>query len=49
MLTLTILEEKITHMAGADTAQAMTRAEIEHLIRQAGKEPVERDTLYRSV
>ncbi|MDD3553653.1 MAG: aminofutalosine synthase MqnE [Deltaproteobacteria bacterium] len=45
----TILEEKITHMAGAETAQAMSRAEIERLIRNAGFEPVERDTLYRPV
>jgi aminodeoxyfutalosine synthase len=45
----TVLEEKITHMAGAETAQTMTRAEIEHLIRQAGGEPLERDTLYRPV
>ncbi|RKX62037.1 MAG: aminofutalosine synthase MqnE [Thermodesulfobacteriota bacterium] len=45
----TVLEEKITHMAGADTSQAMTRGEIEHLIRQAGREPVERDTLYEPV
>jgi aminodeoxyfutalosine synthase len=45
----TVLEEKITHMAGADTSQAMTRSEIEHLIRQAGRNPVERDTLYGPV
>ena len=45
----TVMEEKITHMAGADTSQAMTRSEIEHLIRQAGRRPVERDTLYEPV
>ncbi len=45
----TVLEEKITHMAGADTSQAMTRSEIEHLIQQAGRKPVERDTLYEPV
>lgn len=45
----TILEEKITHMAGAETSQAMSRGEIERLIRNAGFEPVERDTLYRPV
>ncbi|MDI6763353.1 MAG: aminofutalosine synthase MqnE [Thermodesulfobacteriota bacterium] len=43
----TVLEEKITHMAGAQTAQAQTREEILHLIREAGREPVERDTLYQ--
>ncbi len=42
----TVIEERITHMAGADTAQAMTRDEILHLIREAGRDPVERDTLY---
>ncbi|MBA7696581.1 Aminodeoxyfutalosine synthase [subsurface metagenome] len=45
----TVLEEKITHMAGADTSQAMTRSEIEHLIQQAGRKPVERDTLHEPV
>jgi aminodeoxyfutalosine synthase len=45
----TIMEEKITHMAGAETSQAMTRSEIEHLIRQAGRKPVERNTLYETV
>ena len=45
----TIFEEKITHMAGADTAQAMSRTEIEHIIQQAGRIPVERDTLYNPV
>ena len=45
----TVMEEKITHMAGAETAQAMTRKEIERLIRQAGREPLERDTLYNEL
>jgi len=45
----TVLEEKITHMAGADTSQAMSNREIEHLIRGAGRVPVERDTLYNRV
>jgi aminodeoxyfutalosine synthase len=42
----TVIEERITHMAGAETAQAMTREEILNLIREAGRDPVERDTLY---
>ena len=37
------------HMAGAETAQAMTREEIRHLIREAGRDPVERDTLYNQI
>jgi aminodeoxyfutalosine synthase len=45
----TIIEETITHAAGASTAQGMTHQEIERLIRAAGRVPVERDTLYRPV
>jgi aminodeoxyfutalosine synthase len=45
----TVQEEKIYHMAGAETPQAMTPAEIVRLIRTAGREPVERDTLYNVV
>ena len=36
-------------MAGARTPEAMTPREIERLIRAAGREPVERDTLYNVV
>jgi aminodeoxyfutalosine synthase len=43
------VEEKIYHDAGARTPQAMTRHEIIRLIREAGQEPFERDTLYRPV
>jgi len=45
----TVVEEKIYHDAGADTPQVMTRQAIVRLIRDAGREPVERDTLYRPV
>jgi aminodeoxyfutalosine synthase len=45
----TVQEEKIYHMAGSPTPTAMTTREIERLIRAAGREPVERDTLYRVV
>ncbi|MGH9862643.1 MAG: aminofutalosine synthase MqnE [Candidatus Acidiferrales bacterium] len=45
----TVIEEKIYHDAGAQTAQAMRRSELLRLIRDAGREPVERDTLYRPV
>ena len=45
----TVVEEKIVHMAGAQTPVGMTRTEIEYLIREAGRDPVERDTLYRRV
>jgi aminodeoxyfutalosine synthase len=45
----TVVEEKIYHDAGARTPQAMTRREIIRLIREAGQEPYERDTLYHPV
>ncbi|HYM10946.1 MAG TPA: aminofutalosine synthase MqnE [Bryobacterales bacterium] len=45
----TVVEEKIYHDAGATTAQSLRRGELLGLIRRAGREPVERDTLYRPV
>lgn len=45
----TIVEEKIYHDAGATTQQHMRREELLHLIREAGREPKERDTTYRPV
>ena len=45
----TVVEEKIYHDAGATTSQSLHREELLRLIRQAGREPVERDTLYRPV
>jgi aminodeoxyfutalosine synthase len=45
----TVQEEKIYHMAGAETPQAMSSEEIVRIIRQAGRSPVERDTLYNVV
>jgi aminodeoxyfutalosine synthase len=45
----TVIEEKIYHDAGATTPQGMTRKELCRLITEAGRVPVERDTLYRPV
>lgn len=45
----TVIEEKIYHDAGATTPQGMRRQELMRLIREAGRDPVERDTLYRPV
>ena len=45
----TVVEEKIYHDAGARTPQSMTRQQLIRLIREAGCEPFERDTLYRPV
>jgi aminodeoxyfutalosine synthase len=48
-LSGTVIEEKITHFAGALSAESMTPEEITHLIRMAGKVPVERDCFYRQI
>lgn len=45
----TVVEEKITHMAGATTEQSITKEELIHLIKDAGRTPVERDTLYNII
>lgn len=45
----TVVEEKIVHMAGAESPQALSVPRLRYLIREAGKTPVERDTLYRVV
>lgn len=45
----TVVEEKIYHDAGATTPQGLRRQDLVRLIREAGREPVERDTLYRPV
>ena len=45
----TVQEEKIYHMAGSSTPEGMTTAELTRLVRAAGREPLERDTLYNIV
>jgi aminodeoxyfutalosine synthase len=45
----TVIEERITHMAGAKTAESLPRGELIRLIREAGRVPVERDTLYETL
>ncbi|MEM9379589.1 MAG: aminofutalosine synthase MqnE [Planctomycetota bacterium] len=45
----TVVEEKIYHEAGATTPQQVMRAELVQWIRDAGRIPVERDTLYSVV
>jgi len=42
----TIGEEKIFHMAGAQTPKGQTRGNLESAIREAGREPVQRNTFY---
>jgi len=45
----TVIEEKITHMAGATTDQVFPVGDLRRYIIEAGREPVERDTLYNVV
>ncbi len=45
----TVVEERITRMAGGTTEGAMTREELIRLIRRADRTAVERDTVYNTV
>jgi aminodeoxyfutalosine synthase len=45
----TILEEHIFHMAGAKSPQLQTEAEMIKAIREAGREPVQRNTFYEPI
>jgi aminodeoxyfutalosine synthase len=45
----TIIEEKITHSAGALTGEHLTVDQLVNLIKKVGKVPVERDSLYRRI
>ena len=45
----TVQEEKIYHMAGSSTPEGMTTTELSRLVRAAGREPLERDTLYNII
>ena len=42
----TVKEERITHMAGGEAGQTLGHKTLIRLIREAGREPVQRDTLY---
>lgn len=42
----TVVEEKITHMAGAETPQELPADRIRRIIREAGRIPFQRDSLY---
>ena len=42
----TIMEEKVFHMAGAQTPQAQTVSKLERVILEAGREPIQRDSHY---
>ncbi len=45
----TLMEEKIFHMAGATTPQKQTVASLESTIREARREPVQRDSYYSPI
>lgn len=45
----TVVHELIYHDAGAETPEGKTVEQLHQLIREAGREPVERDTVYRRV
>ncbi len=45
----TVVEERITHMAGATTPEALSKQDLIDMIVETGHVPVERDTLYRIV
>ncbi|MCD8500461.1 MAG: aminofutalosine synthase MqnE [Bacillaceae bacterium] len=45
----TLVEERISHSAGATTSLGLTRQELIHLIKGANKKPVERDTFYHTI
>ena len=45
----TIMEEKIFQMAGGAGGQQQTREDLERAIREAGRIPVQRDSLYRPI
>jgi aminodeoxyfutalosine synthase len=45
----TVRHELIYHDAGAETPEILTFEEIRRLITEAGRDPIERDTLYRRV
>ncbi len=45
----TVKEEVITHMAGAETDQAIGSSTLVRLIKEAGRIPVQRDTLYNVI
>jgi aminodeoxyfutalosine synthase len=45
----TVVEEKITHMAGARTPEHVDEAALRKVIEEAGRIPYRRDTLYNEV
>jgi aminodeoxyfutalosine synthase len=44
-----VVHETIYHAAGSDSPQELPVSDLRRLIEEAGRVPVERDTLYREV
>lgn len=45
----TVCDERVFHMAGASTENALTKRQLVKLIKDAGRIPIERDALYRTI
>jgi aminodeoxyfutalosine synthase len=45
----TLIKERISHAAGANTEEGLTREELIWLVKSAGRTPVERDTFYNEI
>lgn len=45
----TVVEERITHSAGAVTPEEISSSELVELIKESGRTPVQRDTLYNEL
>ena len=45
----TLEDERVQHMAGAETPAGLAREQLFRIIRDAGKVPVERDALYNVI
>jgi len=44
-----VVEERIYHMAGSDSAQMMTKNQLRSLISECGLQAIERDALYNTI
>ena len=45
----TVIDEKIVHMAAASSPKMLPVSQIRRLLEEAGRDPVERDTLFQPV
>jgi aminodeoxyfutalosine synthase len=45
----TVRDERVFHMAGASTENALTKRQLIKLIKDAGRIPIERDALYNTI